>query len=228
MPALAKNWDRHVAAVEEVASCEGFSRLRDQIVELASPSSGDVVLDLGAGTGLLTLPAAERAANVWAIDISPAMCDRLCDRAASAGLGNIKTIVASAVSLPLGDGSVDVVVSNYCFHHLRDRDKERALCEVFRVLRPGGRFVFADMMFRVGIVNRRDRRVILAKMVGILGKGPAGLLRLAKNLARYLTGRWEQPARTDWWESALARRGFTSIDVQALEHEGGLAFAMRP
>ncbi len=228
MPALAKNWDEHVSAVDEVSRGRGFLRLRDQIIELASPSHSDVVLDLGAGTGLLTLPVAEQAEIVWAIDISPAMCDRLRARAAGEGLSNINVVVASAVSLPLADSSVDVVVSNYCFHHLRDRDKERALSEVFRVLRPGGRLVFADMMFRVGLVNSRDRTVILTKVVGILAKGPAGLMRLAKNLARYLSGRWEQPARADWWQAALGDTGFAGIEVRVLEHEGGLASARRP
>lgn len=48
---------------------------------------------------------------------------------AGAGLPNSQTVVASAVSLPLADFTVDLAVSNYCFHHLRDRDKARALRE---------------------------------------------------------------------------------------------------
>jgi len=44
-------------------------------------------------------------------------------KAASAGLGNLETALASAVSLPLVDASADLVVSNYCLHHLADADK---------------------------------------------------------------------------------------------------------
>jgi len=102
------------------------------------------------------------------------------------------------------------------------------LAEVHRVLRPSGRFVFADMMFGVGVVHRRDRQVVRAKIAKLLRKGPAGLLRLARNAPRFLTGRWERPARPDWWERALARAGFTNIAIHVLEHEGGLAIATRP
>ena len=52
----SKNWDRHVIDAEEVARTEGFADLRDRIIERAAPSSDDVVLDIGTGTGLLALP----------------------------------------------------------------------------------------------------------------------------------------------------------------------------
>lgn len=75
------------------------------------------------------------------------MCEYLRAKAASAGLDNVHAAVASAVSLPLVDEAADVVVSNYCFHHLSDPDKRHALRETHRVLGPGGRLVFGDMMF---------------------------------------------------------------------------------
>ncbi len=228
MSARAKNWDHHVIEAEQLADGDGFRSLRDRIIELSELSGDEFVADIGAGTGLLSLPVAHRARTVLAVDISPAMCDRVRAKAQAAGLHNVFTMVASATRLSLNDGSVDVAVSNYCFHHLSDADKERALAELFRVLRPGGRLVFADMMFRVGVVEARDRRVIGAKVGAMVRKGPAGLLRLAKNAGRFAAGRWEQPARADWWEGALARQGFVDVKVGVLDHEGGLASATRP
>ena len=225
---MTKNWDRHLQNVDELATSAAFRTLRDEILTLARPAGHESAIDIGAGTGLLTLALAERSRSVVAIDISTAMCEHLRSRAVAAGLGNVMPIVACASRLPLPDASVDLVVSNYCFHHLLDRDKERALTEVRRVLRPNGRFVFADMMFGVGVVQRRDRQVVWAKITGMLRKGPAGIVRLARNAARFLTGRWERPARPDWWAQALGRAGFTNIDIRLLEHEGGLAFATRP
>ena len=223
-----KNWDAHVAHAEEVARGAGFGHLRDRILELAAPQADDVVVDVGAGTGLLTLPLAERVAKLWAIDISPLMGEYLRAKAASAELTNIETVTASAVSLPLVDASADVVVSNYCFHHLDDAGKRRALEEIRRVLRPGGRLVFGDMMFRVSVADGRDRRVVAAKVRAMLRKGPAGVVRLARNAGRLASGRWERPARAEWWADALADAGFVDVTVEPLEHEGGIAVARRP
>lgn len=225
---MDKNWDRHVQSVEQLADSGAFIALRDRILALARPSRHEATVDIGAGTGLLTMALAGRAGSVWAVDVSQAMCEYLHARVVAAGLKNVEPLVASAARLPLPDASVDLVVSNYCFHHLSDRDKERALAEVHRILRPAGRFVFADMMFGVGLLQPRDRQVLTAKMLRMARKGPAGLLRLARNGGRLLAGRWERPARPDWWERALARAGFTDIQVHVLEHEGGIAFALRP
>ena len=223
-----KNWDAHVAHAEEVARGAGFGHLRDRIIELAAARPEDVVVDIGAGTGLLTLPLAERVTRLWAIDISPLMGEYLRAKAASAGLDNIETVTASAVSLPLVDASADLVVSNYCFHHLDDAGKRRALAEIRRVLRTDGRLVFGDMMFRVSVADGRDRRVVTAKVRAMLRKGPAGVVRLARNAGRLASGRWERPARADWWSDTLADAGFVDVTVVPLEHEGGIATARRP
>ena len=227
MATMTKNWDDHVAHAEEIARGEGFGALRDRIVQLASPASDEVVVDVGAGTGLLTLAIAPAADRVWAVDIAPLMTEYLRAKAASAGLDNVDAVTASAVSLPLVDATADVVVSNYCFHHLDDEGKRRALAEVHRVLRPGGRFVFGDMMFRVSLRDTRDRRVVQDKVRAMLGRGLPGLVRLAKNGVRFAGRRWEQPARADWWEQALREAGFVDVDVEVLSHEGGLASARK-
>ena len=228
MATLEKNWDSHVVHAEAVARSDGFQDLRERILDAAAPQAREVAVDVGAGTGLLTLAVAERAARVWAIDISAAMCDYLRTKAASAALDNVEPAVANAVSLPIIDGAADLVVSNYCFHHLSDGDKTLALAEAFRVLRPGGRLVFGDMMFRVSVADRRDRGVIIAKVRAMLRRGPAGVLRLAKNALRFFGGRWEQPARADWWAQALREAGFVDVAVESLDHEGGIARAVRP
>ena len=223
-----KNWDAHVIHAEEIARGRGFHELRDQIVQLAAPQPGETAVDVGAGTGLLSLALAERGLRVWAIDIAPGMCDYLRAKAVSAGLSSVEIAVGSAVSLPLVDGCADVVVSNYCLHHLSHDDKQRALLEVRRVLRPGGRFVFGDMMFTLALGNPRDRRVVSEKVRAMARRGPAGFLRLAKNGARLATGRWERPARADWWRAALEEAGFTNVTVRLMNHEGGIASATRP
>ncbi len=228
MTTMTKDWDRHVIDAEQIARGTGFLHLRERILELAAPHETDVVVDVGCGTGLLALRLAERVERVWAIDISASMVDYLRTKAASAGIENIDAAVASAVSLPLVDACADLVVSNYCLHHLDAAGKRGALAEAFRVLRPGGRLVFGDMMFDLDPGDPRNRAVIAGKVRAMLQKGPAGVLRLAKNAIRLASGRWENPATADWWLEALAGAGFVDVHVDLLHHEGGIGHARRP
>lgn len=227
MAAKLKDWDQHVADAEEVARRPGFQELRRRILERAALVPQDVVVDVGAGTGLLTLAAAPQVQRVWAIDIAPAMLEYLRTKAASAGLDNVELATASAASLPLVDEVATVVVSNYCLHHLDEPGKRRALAEMHRVLRPGGRVVFGDMMFQVSLADARDRQVIADKVRSMARMGPAGLARLARNGLRYARGAWEQPARAEWWEAALRQAGFADVGVEVLDHEGGIAWGRR-
>ncbi len=228
MATMTKNWDRHVCDAEEVARLPGFQDLRDRILAAAEPAAGDTVADIGAGTGLLALALADRVRSVWAIDISPAMLAYLEAKAESADVRNVRCVAASAVSLPLVDESVDLVVSNYCFHHLDDAGKARAIREVARILRPGGRFVFGDMMFRLGVRDTRDRDVIASKARALASRGLPGMVRLARNGIRVATGRWERPAPAAWWTEQLRGAGFAEIGVEVLDHEGGIARARKP
>jgi ubiquinone/menaquinone biosynthesis C-methylase UbiE len=177
---------------------------------------------------LLSLAFAQRASRVWAVDSSPAMVDYLRVKARSMQLVNVEPVLASAVSLPLVDEIADVVVSNYCLHELRDTDKERALAEAMRVLKPGGRLVIGDMMFSLNLLQSRDRRVVAGKLRQLARRGLPGLWRLAKNAVRLLVGRWEYPANSAWWYEALQRAGFDRISIEMLAHEGGIAVAWAP
>ncbi len=214
--------------MEQLAGSPAFLDLRDRIIELARLRSEDRVLDIGAGTGLLTLAAAPHVSHVSAVDISPAMCARLRRNLDREEIDNVDVLTDTATALPLADESVDAVISNYCLHHLDDNGKRQALTEVMRVLRPGGRLVFADMMFSLDLVDPRNRAVVALLIKRVLKHGLAGISRLAKNATRIAAGRWERPATVDWWLEALHRAGFIAVSVRAFEHEGGIACARAP
>lgn len=220
-------WDGRADAWEQVARSDAFVRLRDVLMEAAAPRRGETVLDLGSGTGLLTLAAARKACRVIALDASAEMLSRTARNVRAEGMEDVELIHGDMRRIPLPDESVDLVVSSYAFHHLGDDGKELAAAEALRVLRPGGRIVVVDMMFQLSL-HGRDRRIIASKVAALLRRGPAGAWRLAKNAVRIARRRWEQPASMEWWGEMLTRRGFAAVEVRALEHEAGLAWGTKP
>ena len=120
------------------------------------------------------------------------------------------------------------MVSNYCLHELSHAEKYRALAEARRVLKPGGRIVIGDMMFSLNPIHARGRRVVGRVVWKIARRGLPGVWRLLKNVARLLTGRWENPADAAWWENAFKISGFENVRIEVLDHEGGIAVGEVP
>jgi SAM-dependent methyltransferase len=108
---------------------------------------GETVLDIGCGAGVDTLVAARRVGpqgRVVGVDATAEIIARAQANLALTGLANVSFEVASAEALPLPDGEFEVVISNGVFNLLID--KEQALSESRRVLKPGGRLMLADMV----------------------------------------------------------------------------------
>jgi arsenite methyltransferase len=113
----------------------------------AGLAAGEVVLDLGCGGGIDSIRAAQRVGptgRVIGLDLLPEMCDRARRAAELAGVGErCEFLDGEMEALPLPDESVDVVISNGALN-LSPR-KSRALAEVARVLKPGGRLCLVDL-----------------------------------------------------------------------------------
>lgn len=121
---------------------ETFKR---RLVERAQIRPGERVLDLGCGTGTLTLMLKARypAAEVTGVDGDPEVLAIARSKSAQAKV-DVTWDQGLAFDLPYSDGSFDMVVSSLVVHHLAGTDKVRAFREVRRILRPGGRFHLLD------------------------------------------------------------------------------------
>jgi ubiquinone/menaquinone biosynthesis C-methylase UbiE len=127
--AIAEGYDRYVAPQEV--------ELANEALRLAGLESGDRFLDVAAGPGGLSLPAARLGAEVLASDWSPAMIERFEARAREEGLSKVEGRVMDCHALDLPDSSFDVTGSQ--FGVMLVPDQPRALREMVRVTKPGGR-----------------------------------------------------------------------------------------
>lgn len=114
---------------------------------LGTIKKGETVLDIGCGAGVDTLVAAIMSGSegkVVGIDLTSEMLDRARANLEKTSLGNVSFQEGSAEDLPFSEASFDVVISNGVFNLVPNKTK--ALKEVFRVLKPNGRFLLADQV----------------------------------------------------------------------------------
>jgi arsenite methyltransferase len=114
---------------------------------VADLSSGETVLDLGSGGGIDVLLSARRVGPegyVYGLDMTDEMIDLARRNAIEAGATNVEFLKGFIEEIPLGSGSVDVVISN-CVINL-SVDKSAVFAEIHRVLREGGRVGFTDIV----------------------------------------------------------------------------------
>lgn len=224
------SWDQHgsiglAKVTAAVITAAGVART-DQAVGARSRPQVRAV-DLGCGNGQLSLPLAVAGAEVLAVDVSPGMIAQLQAEGQRRGVPNLDVVAMPIEDLRLPAKSVDLVVSSYALHHLRDADKGRLVAAAYTWLRPGGRLIVADMMFGRG-GSDRDRVIIRSKVMAFARKGPGGWWRIAKNAARYLIRVQERPVSMDAWTDMFTRSGFAEVTASGIVAEAGLVTGRRP
>lgn len=127
--------------------CLGRERaFREKMLDFAELKSGDRVLDVGCGTGTLAIAAKHRVGatgSVCGIDASVEMIARARKKARRNAV-EVNFENAIVEKLPFPDRTFDAVLSTLMLHHLGRKARQQSLCEIRRVLKPGGRVIAID------------------------------------------------------------------------------------
>jgi SAM-dependent methyltransferase len=195
-----------------------ISYARDRFTSIAGPVSSPYpsALEIGCGTGffLLNLMQAGIASTGYVTDISPGMVQVALRNADGLGLP-VQGRVADAEKIPYPGDTFDLVVGHAVLHHIPD--VAEALREVVRVLRPGGRFVFAGEPTRYGdVVARRLSRLTWWATTNVTRLGP---LRAWRRPQREL----DESSRAAELEAVVDLHTFRPADLHRLAVVAGAA-----
>jgi len=139
-------WASWYDAVVALLSLGREQAMRQMTLELAQVKPGDKVLDVGCGTGSLTIAAKARTGavgQVHGIDAAPEMIDIARRKAAQAGV-DVDFQIGLIEKIPFPDNHFDIALSSLMLHHLPDDLKRKGVVEINRVLKPSGRFFAVD------------------------------------------------------------------------------------
>jgi ubiquinone/menaquinone biosynthesis C-methylase UbiE len=186
VPAAGRDW--LLPFYDPLTTLLGIGRFHRRLLEQADINAGSRVLEVGCGTGNLTMLAKRLnpAAEVTGIDPDPIALARARRKAQRRGVG-VRFELAYAEQLPFPDASFDRVLSALMLHHLGADAKGPALREVRRVLKPGGSLHLAD--FAVGdrapglhdalasLLHARHARVIRSPVLDLMQDAGLGHAR---------------------------------------------------
>jgi ubiquinone/menaquinone biosynthesis C-methylase UbiE len=141
--------------------------LREETVNLAQVKAGDCVLEIGCGTGTLTLAAKRKAGaagKVFGIDVIPGMIELSQRKAAQAG-ENITFQSGSIDDIPFPANQFDVVMCSFMIFHMPESVRRKGIAEIHRVLKPQGWLFVLDMALPAQPLPRAIAKMLFSGML---------------------------------------------------------------
>jgi ubiquinone/menaquinone biosynthesis C-methylase UbiE len=141
--------------------------LRKTTVDLAGIKPGDYVLEVGCGTGTLTLAAKRQAGltgRVFGIDIIPGMIEASKRKAAEAQ-EEITFQEGSIDKIPFTESTFDVVMCSFMIFHMSEETRQKGIAEIHRVLKPGGRLMILDLAMPPQPIHRAIAKIAFGGML---------------------------------------------------------------
>lgn len=222
---MTTHWNDHAIDYDKVLNTDRSNvDLLATAVRLLPPDATDL-LDIGSGTGRLTAMcrAALPQTRIVGVDPAPSMVEQATEKfAADRHTSFTDGVVEDLSQFP--DESFDVVISSFALHHLELDTYKPAAAELFRVLRPGGRFVNADQFCRVmGPAGSPERALdvldlLTAKARHYLQHASFERMLLQVDLLpRFMREDGEILTTPEYWTDALTDAGFSRTEIIATE-----------
>jgi ubiquinone/menaquinone biosynthesis C-methylase UbiE len=198
-------------------------QLLNRVVELSNVENGAKVLDVGCGTGLLSLKFLEKAdCFITAVDSSPEMLSIFGDKIKKLSLSDrISCKLEDATLLDFKPDSFDVVASTVALHHLKD--KSPAIEKIHGVLKPEGRFILGDIdMDTTGKVTdpKRLQRMLewLTEefVLALTWGGTEAFSRMYDNGKKHILNNGEYCISFNQWKNLCTQANFSKVTVHPL------------
>jgi ubiquinone/menaquinone biosynthesis C-methylase UbiE len=160
---LGRVRDRFTRTAEQFSEFALTTRAAEahRLVELAAPRGSELALDLACGPGTFAREFAPHVRFILGMDFTPAMLAQAKRAAAEAGLLNMAFARADASALPVADAALDLATCGYALHHFADF--ARAVTELGRVVRRGGRVAVVDLIVPDGADAEFNNRIERAR-----------------------------------------------------------------
>lgn len=221
------DWDLYAEKYDRIQADDPVHAMAiDAVVDHLNATDGELILDLGCGTGNVTQKILQKFphANVVGVDPSREMGRVYLERFMSNS--NIEILEGDGLSIPVENCALDNVVSHIALHHIVPEKRGDCAREMARVLKSGGKLVYCDCFTHVkGPLDDRKRQddiidtnVAWAKYCLDHGAYEKALI-LIKSIPLVLTADSEYPTTTEEWSGHLSDAGFTDIEVNPVRPE---------
>lgn len=187
----ASSYDHDVAVA--AGPLHGYTGSLAQAAVLVPVAAGDLMLDLGIGTGSFAALLAERGAIITGLDPSVAMLAQCQNH-----FPQFQLAVGGFGPLPFAPGRFAAVVSSFAGHEVPPAERLAAWCEVGRVLRPGGTFTLLDILFASPQALVQARTQYAATWDPTEHYALVGELDEQLRTAGFTPLRWQQTAALHW------------------------------
>jgi ubiquinone/menaquinone biosynthesis C-methylase UbiE len=141
--------------------------LRETTVKLAQVKPGDCILEVGCGTGTLTLAAKRQAGpsgKAFGIDVIPGMIE-ISQRKAAQANEDITFQFGSIDDIPFSENQFDVVMCSFMIFHMSEETRRKGIAEIYRVLKPNGQLLVLDLALPTQPVQRAIAKMFFGSML---------------------------------------------------------------
>ena len=149
----AERYDKAVTADSQLFA--RYDEVLDMVVEISNISPGKRILNIGTGTGNLALRCFACGATIVGLDPSRRMLTKACEKVGDDPRAEFRQVDEPFLHIPYSDNSFNAVVSTYAFHHIPHCLKADSVCEMVRVLKPGGLWALGDLIFESEEAERK-------------------------------------------------------------------------